>query len=238
VSALTQDGYDRRFEWGLAGLAALLPGADVVVVVDVLSFSTAVDIAIARAAAVYPTGWNDDAAAVLARDRGAMLAVGRSRVSAQHPYSLSPASLMAIPPSSRLVLPSPNGAAISVDAALGTAAVFTGCIRNAAAVAAAARGAGDSVAVIAAGEQWPDGSLRPALEDLVGVGRILDALGGRPSPESRAVILAARGVTSAELLACASARELIDQGYEEDVRIALAADVSAAAPMLVDGAFT
>ena len=96
MSALTQDGYDRRFEWGLAGLAALLPGADVVVVVDVLSFSTAVDIAIARGAAVYPARWNDDAAAVLARDRRAMLAVGRSRVSAEHPYSLSPASLMAI----------------------------------------------------------------------------------------------------------------------------------------------
>ena len=238
MSALSQDGYDRRFEWGLAGLAALLPGADVVVVVDVLSFSTAVDIAIARGAAVYPARWNDDAAAVLARDRRAMLAVGRSRVSAEHPYSLSPASLMTIPPSSRLVLPSPNGAAISVEAERRPAAVFTGCIRNAAAVAAAARSAGDTVVVVAAGEKWPDGSLRPALEDLVGAGRILDALGGRPSPESGAAILAARGATSDDLMSCASARELIGQGYEEDVRIALPADVSTAAPILVDGAFT
>jgi 2-phosphosulfolactate phosphatase len=115
--------------------------------------------------------------------------------------------------------------------------VFTGCIRNAAAVAAAARGAGDTVAVIAAGEQWPDGSLRAALEDLVGAGMILDALGGRPSPEATAAILTARGVTSDDLVACASARELIEQGYAEDVRIALAADVSTVAPVVVDGAF-
>jgi 2-phosphosulfolactate phosphatase len=238
VSELTQGGFDRRFEWGPAGLAALVPTADVVIVVDVLSFSTAVDVAVCRGAAVYPAQWKDDAAATLAYDRGALLAVGRSRVSAEHPYSLSPASLSALPSGSRLVLPSPNGATISAEAARGAAAVFAGCVRNAAAVAAAARDAGDSVAVIAAGERWPDGSLRPALEDLVGAGMILDALGGRPSPESRAAILTARNVTSADLMACASSRELIEQGYEEDVRIAMAAGVSTSAPVLVDGAFT
>jgi 2-phosphosulfolactate phosphatase len=238
MSELTQQGFDRRLEWGPRGLAALLPSADVVIVVDVLSFCTAVDVAVGRGAAVYPARWSDDAPEVLARDRGAMLAVGRSRVSPEHPYSLSPASLSAIPSNTRLVLPSPNGAAISTEAARGAAAVFAGCIRNASAVAAAARDAGDCIAVIAAGEQWPDGSLRPALEDLVGAGTILHALGGGPSPEARAAILTARNVTSDDLMSCASSRELIEQGYEEDVRIAMAAGASTTAPVLVDGAFT
>jgi 2-phosphosulfolactate phosphatase len=238
MPVLTQDAFDRRFEWGPGGLAALLPSADVVIVVDVLSFSTAVDVAVGRGVAVYPAPWKDDAATALARERGAILAVGRSRMSAEHPYSLSPASLTAIPAAGRLVLPSPNGATLSLDAARGAAAVLTGCIRNALAVSAAARKLGDTIAVIAAGERWPDGSLRPALEDLVGAGIILDALGGRPSPESRAAILTARTVTSDDLMSCASSRELIEQGYDEDVRIAMAAGSSTCAPTLVDGAFT
>ena len=48
--------------------------------------------------------------------------------------------------------------------------MIAGGLRNAAAVAAAAARAGDVVGVIAAGERWPDGSLRPAIEDLLGAG--------------------------------------------------------------------
>lgn len=46
--------YELRCEWDAAGVKALAPVSDVVIVVDVLSFSTAVDIADARDAQVLP----------------------------------------------------------------------------------------------------------------------------------------------------------------------------------------
>src|ERR1700753_175692 len=69
---------DRLFEWGPTGARQLAPGVDVLIVFDVLSFSTSVDVAVARGAAVYPARWKDERAAELARDLGAELAVGRS----------------------------------------------------------------------------------------------------------------------------------------------------------------
>jgi hypothetical protein len=99
-------------------------------------------------------------------------------------------SLADIPPGTRLVLPSPNGAALSLlagtIAAPAGAAVVAACLRNARAVAAFACHGGGSVAVIACGERWPDRSLRPAWEDLVGAGAVMADLPGRRSPETQA----------------------------------------------------
>ncbi len=62
-----QASYDLKCEWGLEGLRAVSAHADVLVVVDVLSFSTAVDIAVARGAWVFPYRWHDDSAAQFAQ---------------------------------------------------------------------------------------------------------------------------------------------------------------------------
>src|SRR3546814_3057232 len=74
---------------------------------------------------------------------------------------------------------------------------FAGSLRNASAVAAAAQDAAAEsirkrIAVIAAGEHWPGGNLRPAIEDLLGAGAIIERLQGRPSPEARAARAAYR----------------------------------------------
>jgi 2-phosphosulfolactate phosphatase len=236
INTASQHGFDRRFDWGLAG-SRQLADVDVIVVVDVLSFSTAVDVAVARGAAVIPARWRDSRASDLADKLGAILAVGRSAMSSEHPYSLSPASLVQLTKETLLVLPSPNGATICAEAAGAGATIFAGCLRNAEAVATASAAAGATVGVIAAGEQWPDGSMRPAVEDLVGAGAILDRLGGTPSPEARSAIAVARATTTAQLAACASARELVALGYDKDVEIALRLNVSSVAPVLTGLAF-
>jgi 2-phosphosulfolactate phosphatase len=226
-------------EWGPEGARKFDGNVGAMVIVDILSFSTCIDIAVSRGAIVYPFGFHDEAAAIeAARVLGAEVAGPRS--SMQHRFSLSPASLALIPPDTKLVLPSPNGSAIS--AAARSVPVLTGCLRNARAVAKAAIdvAAGRSIAVIPAGERWPDGKLRPAIEDLIGAGAILDELELPCSPEADVALQAyrsARPHLSSMLRDCESGRELRDRGFPEDVEVAIKLNVSAAAPILVDGAY-
>jgi 2-phosphosulfolactate phosphatase len=97
------------------------------------------------------------------------------------------------------------------------------------------------VAVIPAGERWPDGSLRPAIEDLIGAGAIIEELGFPCSPEAEIAKQAfrnARPATADLLRGCTSGRELIDRGYPQDVETAIELNVSTTAPLLVDRAYT
>jgi len=240
--SFAQDGFSARFEWGPTGAQALAPVVDVLVIVDVLSFTTAVQVAVARGARVYPHRYRDDSAAIFAQSINATLAVDRQRVSAETPYSLSPASLTAIPAETSLVLPSPNGSAISALAAQLGRPILAGCLRNAAAVAAAARARGETIGIIASGERWRgDGGLRPAYEDFVGAGAIIDALpAGRRSPEAQAAVSAfrsARDHLQDCLMVCASGRELVALGYARDVQIASELNVSDIVPVLSSGAY-
>jgi 2-phosphosulfolactate phosphatase len=226
-------------EWGVAGARALAPRCDVLVIVDVLSFTTAVDVAVSRGARVFTYPRYDDSAAEYAAAQGALMAVGRRCVAAAGSYSLSPVSLVEIPSGTKLVLPSPNGSTITGVAAELGVKVVAGCLRNAAAVAARVDG---RVGVIAAGERWPDGSLRPAFEDFVGAGAIVSGLPaeGR-SPDARVAAAAFKEVSGeleAQLLACASGQELVSWGFAEDVRIAAELNVSTVVPCWEDGAFS
>jgi 2-phosphosulfolactate phosphatase len=228
MSVTAQAPYDVRCEWGAAGVAALAD-CRVFVVVDVLSFSSSVAVAAERGVEVIPHPWRSPDAAELARRHGALLAGARGAGP-----SLSPASLRELGAGTRLVLPSPNGAAV-VLAAARHGAVLAGCLRNRAAVAARAAALGGPVAVIPAGERWPDGSLRPALEDLLGAGAIIMMLPGTRSPEAEAaaqVFQAAAPRLAETLRACASGRELIEGGFPEDVELAAALDASDVAPLL------
>lgn len=229
-----QAAYDIRCEWGLPGIAALAANADVLVIVDVLSFCTCVEIATTRGAAILPYPAKDNAAEHFALQEGAELAKPRGMVG----YSLSPASYLTVPAGTRIVLPSPNGASLSL--ATGSTPTLAGCLRNASAVARAASQLGRCVAVIPAGERWPDGSLRPAVEDLLGAGAIIDHLAGSWSPEAQAaadVYRASIRELASRIRRCSSGRELIDRGFERDVTLAGEVDVSAGVPILVGNAY-
>ena len=244
--AHTQPGHRVRLEWGPTGAAAVTRDADVAVVVDVLSFSTTVTVALGRGITVHPFRWRDERAVELARELDANLALQR-RDARLRPgsVSLSPQSLQRATGIERLVLPSPNGSTICATLAGHGVTVVAGCLRNADAVAAyvadeLARGA--TVAVVPAGERWPDGSLRPAVEDLWGAGAAIAGVDpALLSPEAEVARLAFEGFRDRpleHLLSCASGRELVDKGYEPDVVIAGRPNTTDVVPRLEDGAFT
>jgi len=203
-----QRRYQVRHEWGAAGLARLAP-AEVVVVVDVLRFSTTVTDAVARGDSV-PL----DASA--------------------HAVSI-------------------NGAAIAEAAAGSGATVLLGCLRNARTVAEAVldvqrrRGERTAVAVIAAGEltgRDPGATLRFAVEDQLGAGAIIDALGvlgiDHTSPDAAAAAEAFRGLRGALrhlLTASGSGQELLARDARDEVLNAAAVDAASTVPVLRDGVF-
>jgi 2-phosphosulfolactate phosphatase len=260
-----------RMDWGLRGAEAVGAGAAIAVVVDVLSFTTTLTVAIDVGAEVYPYRWKDGSAREFARERDAVLAVGRFEArdadSSERAVSLSPASLQAAAGLERIVLPSPNGSALAYALASGGATVVGAALRNRLAVARwiadmlaagaatdPARGAGPAdpapgtrpraIAVIAAGERWPDGSLRPAVEDLWGAGAVIAALSefgiGDQSPEAWTAAAAFRGVEqrlAANLADCASGQELAVAGFGGDVAIAAELDSSNCVPVLIGERF-
>ncbi|MFC8734153.1 2-phosphosulfolactate phosphatase [Luteimicrobium sp. NPDC057192] len=257
----SQGGADVRFEWGPDGGAQIARGAAVVVVVDVLSFTTTVGVALAGGAEVLPSRWHDGAAARLAAERGARLAVGRLEARALAsddvpPASLSPADMVRAAGAGalrgdRIVLPSPNGSTIVAALSGGDARVVAASLRTRAAVSRwLVRSAPSGpVAVVAAGERWPDGPLRPAVEDLWGAGSVVEALVAeqrragrrelRLSPEAGAAVAAFAAVRSdlaANLAGCASGLELAAAGFADDVVVAAGLDADDVVPLLVGDA--
>src|SRR5512136_2644393 len=132
-----QSEFDVRCEWGEPGVSRLAPISDVVIIVDVLSFSTCVDIAVGRHAIVFPYRGNAESARAFATAVGATLADSKRNSAG---LSLSPQSLLNISEGTRLVLPSPNGSTLTL--ATGTTPTLTGCLRNYQAVAEAAASLG------------------------------------------------------------------------------------------------
>lgn len=236
-----QNEYDIRFEWGLSGLQALRPVSDVLVIVDVLSFTTCVDIVVGRGGVVLPYRGQAEALPAFAHSQNALYASpSRQHDARQHDaaFSLSPASLLTIPAGTRLVLPSPNGSTLSL--ATGDVPTLAGCLRNATAVAAKAQQLGQRISVIAAGERWPGGLLRPSLEDLLGAGAIIAQFPGTRSPEADTAVAAFHHAQSnlPDILArCGSGKELIGRGFADDVQLASQLDVSHTAPLLAKGAY-
>lgn len=253
-AAHSQDRHAIRLEWGPTGARELATHAagrsDVVaVVVDVLSFTTCVSVAVDKGMRVHPYPWKDESAEAFAAARGALLARPRAKAG-QSDVSLSPASIRAARDARAIVLPSPNGSTISALLGESGATVVAASLRNASAVGqwlAERVNVRSAFLIIPAGERWDDGTLRPAVEDLWGAGAVIDELSTRLgdesgwlSPEAALARQAYRSVATRldlELAACASGRELLQKGYALDLAIAAEREGSARVPVLRDGAF-
>lgn len=244
-SAFAQSPYQVRFDWEAQGAAAITDDVDVVVVVDVLSFGTAVDCALAAGVEVLP--YSGENAAGYAASRNAVLAAQRH---VRDEPSLSPASFTTEHAGRRIVLPSPNGSRLCFELAGGPAEVVAASLRNRRAVAEwvleqqAAKGGRFRVAVVAAGERWPDGTTRFGVEDLLGAGAVIESLIDvgldHCSPEAAAAGAAFAGMKQAVrhlLKASGSGRELVEAGCADDVMLATQLDVSSQVPVLREWSF-
>jgi 2-phosphosulfolactate phosphatase len=243
-----QAPYACRLEWGPRGARDAAARGDVVIVVDVLRFSSATVTAVHHGAWIYPLSWDGDAEA-FARQVGAEVAAEPAVAAPWGGHSLSPLSFGPADAGRRIVLRSPNGAAAASAAAARGARLLVGCLLNATAVAAEAdrlrRSTGGCVTVVPCGEQWADATpgdqrLRPCVEDHLGAGAILARLKGSQSPEAEVcagAFLHARPRLAELIWECGSGRELRERGLAEDVRHSLQLDRYAAVPTLVGDHF-
>jgi 2-phosphosulfolactate phosphatase len=232
-----QSEFDLRCEWGAQGVTQLAAISDVVIIVDVLSFSSCVEIATNNDAIIFPYAYRDESVVDYAKSLQAELASHRLSTTTQ--YSLSPKSIEQIPAGTKLVLPSPNGSFLTLQT--GKTPTLAGCLRNCQAVAQFAQKYGNKIAVIPAGERWKDdGSLRLAFEDLIGAGAILSYLHGSLSPEAEVAVVTFQAFQQdllGYLKKCSSGKELIAKGFESDVEIAAAYNVSDCVPLFTDNAY-
>lgn len=223
-------------EWGETGMRESARLVDTVVVVDVLSFTTTVSVALDRGAVVYPLRAGDEYAPRIASRLGAHLAGPRGSR-----FSLSPQTASGLEAGSTLVLPSPNGGSLCLAAARRGLTVVAGSLRNAAAVAAFIGRRPGRALLVAAGERWRDGTRRFAAEDLIGAGAILSRLDPAGfTPEAHVAVAAFRAAEdhlADTIRDCTSGQELVTGGYPQDPEWAAALDTSALVPVLGDEGF-
>jgi 2-phosphosulfolactate phosphatase len=240
----SQDGFRCRLEWGRRGARIAAERGDVLVVIDVLSFSTATATAVQHGGIVIPCAWSDDPAA-LAAALGAEAAVHRQHVPERGRFSLSPPTMTAIEAGTRVVLASPNGATCS-RFGREVPHLLVGSLVNANAVAERVgqilAGSDLAVTILACGERWKqpneDGELRFAIEDYLGAGAILSRLPASLSRSPEALVCegafsGVRGDLAAVITESGSGRELVAAGYSQDVEHAARLDAYDAVPELI-----
>ena len=244
-----QAAYAVRFDWGPTGAAAVAEGADLAVVVDVLSFTTTLTVAVERGMKVFPYRWKRlHRRGVRRRARRRLggrplRGVGRSACRRQRPGALAARS-------------EADGAALAErlldllrPRRLGTHG--GGCLsaqphrrgRVARGQAGAVGPASPSSRPASAGPTARCGPRSRTCGVRVRCSPHWWSWASRPQPGGRA---SGRGVPrrrtrtplrTDELLACASGGELVAAGFGDDVLMAAELDVSDVVPVLAGEAF-
>lgn len=235
-----------QLEWGPEAAENAARRGDVVVIVDVLSFSSAVVTAVQHGGYIYPCSQGDDPRQA-ARAVGAEAAVRRTEVPAKGRYSLSPLTYLEMTAGTGVVLASPNGAVCS-RCAEQAPLVVVGCFLNAQATARALdemlTGGSGSVTLIACGEVENDAAgkrrRRWAVEDYLGAGAILSYMMAAKSADARVcerAFSASRDELAAILRESPSGDELIRQGFAADVEFVSRLNVYDVVPIMRQGRF-
>jgi 2-phosphosulfolactate phosphatase len=223
-----QSPYTCRVEWGRRGAREAANRGDIVIIVDVLSFSSTVVTALNYDAVIYPYPPNLDGKDY-AQKVNAEYILGRAEAAKAGKPTLSPVSFNEEHTNKKYVLTSLNGAFCTWIASK-VPALLIGSLLNASSVAAVANQLriqkNASITVIPCGEMWSDGkeeedTLRPAIEDYIGAGAILSYLKGEKSPEAEVCMGAfyhAEPKLDELIWDCGSGRELREKGFGADVK--------------------
>ncbi len=238
------DLYRCRLDWGQQGAFRAVKREDVLVIVDTLSFSTAVATAVHYGGLVYPCS-ERKRAVEYARRVGGEAAVSRSDVPAKGRFSLSPLTYLGLKAETRIVLPSPNGATCCYNAREASH-LIAGAFVNAEAVASAVSRILDqtdlSVTIVACGEREKlfSGGVhtRLAVEDYLAAGAVISYLKCEKSPEAHVcegAFLHIQDDILGVLWDCESGRELREGGYGSDVEFAAQLNIYDSVPVMKDG---
>jgi 2-phosphosulfolactate phosphatase len=233
-------------DWGRSGAQRAADRDDILVIVDVLSFSTAVATALHYGGLIYPCTHADDPAEIAGRI-GGEVAVFRAEVPAKGRFSLSPLTYLNIESGKKVVVASPNGATCSILANKAPY-VFTAGLVNSGAVGERVteiiRGSELSVTVIACGERekGPDenGPIRWASEDYLGAGSVISHIPFEKSPDAvvcESAFKACQGALDQIIWNCPSGLELRDIGFGEDIRHSSRMNIYDCVPVIRNGCF-
>ncbi|MBT2637668.1 2-phosphosulfolactate phosphatase [Bacillus sp. ISL-39] len=243
----SQSPYECKLEWGRRGAREAAERGDIVIIVDVLSFSSTIVAALSAGAIIFPYPPNLDGKKYASSIRAKYI-LGRAEAERTGNPSLSPVTFNEEHCNERYVLTSHNGAFCSWIAS-SVPALLIGSFLNASAAAVLAdklqQKTGADITVVPCGEMWNDARenedrLRPSIEDYIGAGAILAELGGKKSPEAEVCSGAFKSSESRlkELVwDSGSGRELRERGFEEDVHYCSQLNLTDIVPVLKDGRF-
>lgn len=237
----SQNPYRCKLDFGQWGTAQALARKDIIVIVDTLSFSTAVVTAVAHGGLIYPCSIAEDSV-MLAQRLGAEVAVRRSEVPHKGWFSLSPITYVGITAGTKIVIPSPNGGTCSASAQTAPC-LFIGSFINAKAIANAIsqvlKTTNLCVTIICCGERELAlsnyGETRMAIEDYLGAGAILSYLKYEKSPEAYVcenAFLHTHKQLEAMLLDCCTGRKLRESGFVSDVQHASQLNLYSSVPIM------
>lgn len=239
--------YVCNVEWGIRGAREAAERGDIIIIVDVLSFSSTVITALSHGAVIYPYPPNLNGK-LFAEQVGAEFILGRAEAAKHGLPTLSPISFSQEHANKKYVLSSLNGAMCTWVASK-VPALLIGSLLNGSSVSSIANQLrlqlNTNITVVPCGEQWNDvreseNSLRPCIEDYLGAGAILSNLNGTKSPESEVCIGAfqsAKQKINEIIWECESGRELRNRGYEKDVKHCSRWDVYQTVPILNNNHF-